>query len=149
MKVRKLGGKEEDFSLDKIINAVKKANNSVEKEKRMDDEKINQVVEFVQKKIKNYSTIDVDTIHDFVEKALMNKNQYDIAKSYVLYRSEKKKSKKYSDDELNDLIVNKANLWLDRGTMFGVEGLGFQRINIACPWSLLETALINIQKVIK
>ena len=105
MKVRKLGGKEEDFSLDKIINAVKKANNSVEKEKRMDDEKINQVVEFVQKKIKNYSTIDVDTIHDFVEKALMNKNQYDIAKSYVLYRSEKKKSKKYSDDELKIISI--------------------------------------------
>ena len=56
MKVRKLGGKEEDFSLDKIINAVKKANNSVEKEKRMDDEKINQVVEFVQKKIKNLTS---------------------------------------------------------------------------------------------
>ena len=110
MKVRKLGGKEEDFSLDKIINAVKKANNSVEKEKRMDDEKINQVVEFVQKKIKNYSTIDVDTIHDFVEKALMNKNQYDIAKSYVLYRSEKKKSKKYSDDELKIIsICNSTN----------------------------------------
>ena len=105
MKVRKLGGKEEDFSLDKIINAVKKANNSVEKEKRMNDEKINQVVEFVQKKIKNYSTIDVDTIHDFVEKALMNKNQYDIAKSYVLYRSEKKKSKKYSDDELKIISI--------------------------------------------
>lgn len=105
MKVRKLGGKEEDFSLDKIINAVKKANNSVEKEKRMDDEKINQVVEFVQKKIKNYSTIDVDTIHDFVEKALMNKNQYDIAKSYVLYRNEKKKSKKYSDDELKIISI--------------------------------------------
>ena len=110
MKVRKLGGKEEDFSLDKIINAVKKANNSVEKEKRMNDEKINQVVEFVQKKIKNYSTIDVDTIHDFVEKALMNKNQYDIAKSYVLYRSEKKKSKKYSDDELKIIsICNSTN----------------------------------------
>ena len=31
MKVRKLGGKEEDFSLDKIINSEKKANNSVEK----------------------------------------------------------------------------------------------------------------------
>ena len=105
MKVRKLGGKEEDFSLDKIINAVKKANNSVEKEKRMNDEKINQVVEFVQKKIKNYSTIDVDTIHDFVEKALMNKNQYDIAKAYVLYRSEKKKSKKYSDDELKIISI--------------------------------------------
>ena len=99
MKVRKLGGREEDFTIEKIINAVKKANNSVEKEKRMNDEKINQVVEFVQKKIKNYSTIDVDTIHDFVEKALMNKNQYDVAKAYVIFRSEKKKNKKYSDDE--------------------------------------------------
>ena len=100
MKVRKLGGREEDFTIEKIINAVKKANNSVEKEKRMNDEKINQVVEFVQKKIKNYSTIDVDTIHDFVEKALMNKNQYDVAKAYVIFRSEKKKDKKYSDDEI-------------------------------------------------
>jgi anaerobic ribonucleoside-triphosphate reductase len=105
MKVRKLGGKEEDFSLDKIINAVKKANNSVEKEKRMNDEKINQVVEFVQKKIKNYSTIDVDTIHDFVEKALMNKNQYDIAKAYVIFRNEKKKNKKYSEDELKIISI--------------------------------------------
>jgi len=105
MKVRKLGGREEDFAIEKIINAVKKANNSVEKEKRMNDEKINQVVEFVQKKIKNYSTIDVDTIHDFVEKGLMNKNQYDVAKAYVLYRSEKKKSKKYSEDELKIISI--------------------------------------------
>ena len=73
MKVRKRNGNEEDFSLAKILNAVKKANNSVEKEKRMDDEKINQIVDFVQKKIKNFSTVDVETIQDFVEKALMNK----------------------------------------------------------------------------
>lgn len=105
MKVRKIGGREEDFAIEKIINAVKKANNSVEKEKRMNDEKINQVVEFVQKKIKNYSTIDVDTIHDFVEKALMNKNQYDIAKAYVIFRSEKKKNKTYSDDELKIISI--------------------------------------------
>ena len=53
-----------------------------------------------------------------------------------------------TDTELNNLIVNKANLWLDHGTMFGDEGSGFQRINIACPWSLLEKALINIQKAL-
>jgi cystathionine beta-lyase len=52
-----------------------------------------------------------------------------------------------SDDELNKLIIHEANLWLDKGTMFGEEGSGFQRINIACPWSLLETALLNLQKV--
>ena len=100
MKVRKRNGREEDFCVDKIINAVTKANSSVEKEKRMDADKITMIVDFVQKKIKGYSTIDVDTIQDFVEKALMNKNCYDIAKSYVLYRNERKKDRKYSDDEL-------------------------------------------------
>lgn len=105
MKVRKRNGNEENFNIDKIANAVKKANDSVEKEKRMNDEKINQIVEFVQKKIKNYSTIDVDTIHDYVEKALMNKNQYDIAKAYVIFRNEKKKTKKYSEDELKIISI--------------------------------------------
>lgn len=110
MKVRKQNGREEDFCVNKIINAVTKANNSVEKEKRMDDEKITQVAEFVQKKIKNYSTIDVDTIHDYVEKALMNKNQYEIAKAYVLYRNERKRDKKYSGDELKIIsICNSTN----------------------------------------
>lgn len=105
MKVRKQNGNEEDFSLTKIQNAVIKANNSVEKEKRMNDEQIQQIVDFVFKKIKNYSTIDVDTIHDFVEKALMNKNRYEVAKSYVLYRSERRKNRIYSDDELKIISI--------------------------------------------
>ena len=105
MKVRKRSGAEEDFSLVKIQNAVKKANNSVDKDKRMSDEKLNQIVDFVYSKIKKFSTIDVDTIHDFVEKALMNKNQYEIAKSYVLYRDKQKKDKLYSDDELKIISI--------------------------------------------
>ena len=47
----------------------------------------------------------------------------------------------YSDDELDDIIVNKAKLWLDRGTMFGSEGAQYQRINIATPRAILEDAL--------
>lgn len=46
-----------------------------------------------------------------------------------------------SDKRLNDIIVNKAKLWLNEGTMFGDEGKGFQRINIACQWSRLEEGL--------
>ena len=38
-------------------------------------------------------------------------------------------------------IVNKARLWLDTGTMFGEEGRGFERINVACPRAVLEEAL--------
>jgi cystathionine beta-lyase len=46
-----------------------------------------------------------------------------------------------SDKKLDDLIRNRAKLWLDGGTMFGEEGKGFQRINIACPWSTLRKGL--------
>ena len=53
----------------------------------------------------------------------------------------------YSDTELDDLLVNKAKLWLDRGTMFGPEGEGYQRINIATPRPILQEALERIQKV--
>lgn len=38
-----------------------------------------------------------------------------------------------SDEELDDIIINDANLWLDSGHIFGKAGRGFQRLNIACP----------------
>ena len=52
-----------------------------------------------------------------------------------------------SDAELDDIIVNKAKLWLDRGTMFGKEGEKYQRINIATPRPLLEDALNRLHSV--
>lgn len=55
----------------------------------------------------------------------------------------------YSDSELDNLIVNKAKVWLDQGTMFGCEGEGYQRINIATPRPILEEALKRIEKNLK
>jgi len=52
-----------------------------------------------------------------------------------------------SDLELDKIFVHKAKLWLDGGTMFGKGGEGFQRMNIACPKSLLNQALERIEKV--
>ena len=46
-----------------------------------------------------------------------------------------------SEENLEHFIVNDAKLWLDKGTMFGIEGSGFERINIACPKSILIQAL--------
>lgn len=53
-----------------------------------------------------------------------------------------------SDKDLEDLIVNKAKLWLDAGTMFGSEGSGFERINITCPRKTLEKALLQLEKAV-
>ncbi|MGI6669738.1 MAG: MalY/PatB family protein [Acetivibrionales bacterium] len=54
-----------------------------------------------------------------------------------------------SDMELERLIIHKAGLWLSKGTIFGQGGEGFQRINIACPRSILEEAMHRLEKIIK
>jgi cystathionine beta-lyase len=54
-----------------------------------------------------------------------------------------------TEEEREDLIVNKAGLWLHKGTMFGEEGRGFERINIACPRSILEKAFSQLEKSLK
>ena len=55
----------------------------------------------------------------------------------------------FSDKELDEIIVHKAKVWLDRGTMFGSEGNNFQRINIATPQPLLQEALERIKNALE
>ncbi len=54
-----------------------------------------------------------------------------------------------STKDMKDLIINKAKLWLDAGQMFGKTGRGFERINIACPRSIIEKALDQLNTAIK
>ena len=54
-----------------------------------------------------------------------------------------------SEDELEDLIVKKANLWLDSGHIFGKVGEGFERFNVACPRATLEKALRQLEAAVK
>lgn len=51
-----------------------------------------------------------------------------------------------TEKQREDLIVNKARLWLDSGAMFGADGEGFERINIACPRATLEQALEQLEQ---
>ncbi|WP_444658098.1 MalY/PatB family protein [Caproiciproducens sp. R2] len=52
------------------------------------------------------------------------------------------------DRQLEDLIVNRAKLWLDRGSIFGPEGKGFERVNIACPRATLQRALLQLEQAV-
>ena len=53
-----------------------------------------------------------------------------------------------SSFELDEFIIKKAGLWLDSGAIFGAAGKSFQRINVACPRSVLQEALERIQRAI-
>lgn len=52
------------------------------------------------------------------------------------------------DDALKKFMREKAKVGLDDGFMFGVGGSGFQRINIACPRSILADALQRIENAV-
>lgn len=54
-----------------------------------------------------------------------------------------------SQNELEDLIIKKAKLWLDSGSIFGTAGKGFQRINVACPRRTLTNALTRLELAVK
>jgi len=49
-----------------------------------------------------------------------------------------------NDEELREFMLKKAKVALDDGNIFGPGGEGFQRMNIACPRSLLKECMIRI-----
>lgn len=53
------------------------------------------------------------------------------------------------DEQLFDLITNKARVALDPGTKFGEGGERFMRLNFGCPRTILTEALERIESVIK
>lgn len=54
-----------------------------------------------------------------------------------------------SHKKLEKLIVDGAKLWLDPGIIFGRQTALFERINIACPRSMLEQALDQLFEALK
>lgn len=49
-----------------------------------------------------------------------------------------------SPEEVNDRLIKKAKVAFNDGGMFGTSGEGFQRMNVACPREILETALCRV-----
>ena len=49
--------------------------------------------------------------------------------------------------ELDSLITHKCKLWLSSGHTFGAGGKNFQRMNIACPRSVLQEALSRLKDI--
>jgi cystathionine beta-lyase len=50
--------------------------------------------------------------------------------------------------ERKRMLFEQAKLYFDEGEIFGLEGTGFERINLACPRPLLIEALSRLKKVV-
>ncbi len=54
-----------------------------------------------------------------------------------------------SSEQLKKLMIKEAGVGMNDGASFGKEGDGFQRMNVACPRSVVEKALNNIARAVK
>ena len=86
MKIIKRNGSEEIFNVEKIINAVRKANHSSDTP-FLTDEQIYDIADYVEYKCnKMKRAVSVEEIQDMVEDQLMAKGAFELARRYVRYR---------------------------------------------------------------
>lgn len=113
----------------KITNAIKKA--LVEVKKTLSNEDSATIVaisDLVTEQIKNRKRISVEEIQNVVENALMNRNLYDVAKAYILYRDSRTKVRERNSrliqtfiDRANNKINERANANVDEASFSGKE----------------------------
>lgn len=91
-----------------------------------------------------YVAANIEYTKQFVEERLPGVRFVENEGTYLLWLDFK--GLNLPDEALEDLIIKKAKLWLDSGSMFGEVGRGFQRINVACPRATLEQALTRLEQ---
>ena len=87
MKIIKRNGAEEVFDQEKIINAIRKANSTVESKYRMTEVQISRIADAVILSCEQLNrTPTVEEIQDFVEDQIMAHGAFEVAKHYITYR---------------------------------------------------------------
>ena len=84
MKVIKRDGRQVEYDRNKIAIAIEKANEGVEKEERISEDKIYNIIASIESR--GADMMQVEDIQDIIEKKLMSEKKYELAKAYIKYR---------------------------------------------------------------
>lgn len=90
----------ENFAPSSKENLVKKVSKYI-----LVDGALIKVIETTQKYLKPFDTATVEDISDLIEKSLMKHNSFEVAKEFITYRDNKRRSSKFTDTELKVLSV--------------------------------------------
>ena len=88
MNIIKRNGQEMAFDEQKILNAIRKANDSVDPgQQQLSESEISEIARTVTEKCQKISrAVGVEEIQDFVEMGIMSKGAFQVAKNYITYR---------------------------------------------------------------
>ena len=79
MKVIKRDGRAVDYNRDKIITAIEKANQEVQRKERVSKEEIKEITKYIEELDKK--RILVEDIQDIIEEQLMDMKKFELAKN--------------------------------------------------------------------
>lgn len=96
--------------------------------------------------LKEYLAANLSFVRDFLREYIPEVHLIEPEGTYLIWLDFRELGR--NEEELQDLIENKAKLWLDRGVIFGEEGAGFERINLACPRQVLKRAMEQLKTAI-
>ncbi len=106
MRIIKRNGSEEPFNIEKIVNAIRKANNATENGK-ITNEQIDDIAGYVEYKCSKMDrAVSVEEIQDMVEEQIMAKGAFQLARNYVRYRYNRSliRSSNTTDNKILSLI---------------------------------------------
>lgn len=106
MQVKKRDGQIVRFNQSKIMDAISKANKSVEKKERANTNEKKEIIKYI--KSLKLSEISVEEIQDIIEQKLMELNKFELAKKYILYREERTKIRNRNSQLMKD-VAKKIN----------------------------------------
>lgn len=106
MKVIKRDGRAVDYNKEKISIAIEKANQEVRKQERATKEEIKEIIKYIEEL--NKKRMLVEDIQDIIEEQLMQKNHFELAKKYIVYRYTRALVRKQNttDESILGLIRN-------------------------------------------
>lgn len=90
-KIIKRDGRSVSFEKEKIAKAISSANKSLEKDKRITEEHLQEVVDWVIEKLPQGEDVEVEKVQDFIEEGLVNKNYTELFRTFRDYRKERER----------------------------------------------------------
>jgi cysteine-S-conjugate beta-lyase len=82
---------------------------------------------------------NVELVRNFINRELPDIKMIEPESTFLLWVDFRAKG--YTPAELKRILVEKGKIGYSEGTIFGIEGSGFQRINIGCPRSIVQKAM--------
>ena len=110
MKIIKRSGQEVKFDINKIVEAIKKANLDANEKNQLSDEVIFECAKKVEKECKNKGRIlTVEEVQDLVEDQLMSVDAFDVARKYITYRYRRALARKANTTDQQILTLLECN----------------------------------------